>query len=215
MNTLFPAFLNLSNKLCTVIGGGAVALRKILALLESQASVRVIAPTSITSVQQLFRDQKINLLEKAYEPHDLDGSFLVVAATNNREVNADIARLCNAQQILCNIVDDPDAGNFHFAPAYVCGDLKIAISTNGASPALASKIKSDLALQYPEEYLPFLQYLRRIRETVKEKISKESTRKHILKKITADPSVLMQCRDEQFCHQIMNLDYEKEVERWL
>jgi precorrin-2 dehydrogenase/sirohydrochlorin ferrochelatase len=215
MNTLFPAFLNLSDTPCTVIGGGAVALRKILALLEVQASVRVISLSSIAPVRQLFHDQKIDLLERAYEPGDLDGSFLVVAATNDREINADIAQHCHAQRILCNIVDDPDAGNFHFAPTYVCGDLKIAISTNGASPTLAGKIKTDLADQYPDEYLPYLQYLRRMRETVKEKVPEESVRKRILKKLIADPGVLEHCRDEQFCRQLENLDYSKEVERWL
>ncbi len=215
MNTLFPAFLNLSNKSCTVIGGGTVALRKIRSLLDCHARVRVISPSSIAPVQQLFQEHYIDLIERPHAPHDLDGSFLVVAATNNRDVNADVAQLCNAQQILCNIVDDPDSGNVHFAPAYTCGDLKIAISTNGVSPALAGKIKTDLATQYPDEYRPYLQYLRRIRETVKEKIPEESIRKRILKKIIAEPGVFAQCRDEQFCRQIDNLDYSQEVEKWL
>lgn len=215
MNTLFPAFLNLSNQLCTVIGGGAVALRKIRSLLDCQAAIRVIAPSCIAPIQQLFQEQKIDLIQRAYAAGDVDGSFLVVAATNNRDVNADIARLCNARQTLCNIVNAPDLGNFHFAPAYACGDLKIAVSTNGAAPALAGKMKADLAAQYPDEYLPYLQYLRRIRETVKKKIPEESTRKRILKNIIADSGVLSQCRDEQFCRQIDNLDYSREVEKWL
>ena len=215
MNTLFPTFINLAHKPCTVIGGGTVALRKISALLECQAAVRVISPTSTAPILQLFQEQKIELAARPYESHDIMGSFLVVAATNNRGVNADIARLCDAQQILCNVVDNPDLGNFYTAPSHTCGDLKIAISTNGASPALASKIKAELTEQYCDEYIPYLQYLRRMRETVKEKIPEESTRRRILKKVIADSNVLAQCRNEQFCHQLVNLDYSREVEKWL
>jgi precorrin-2 dehydrogenase / sirohydrochlorin ferrochelatase len=215
MNTLFPAFLNLTDQPCAVIGGGAVALRKIGALLECRARVRVIAPSVAAPIRRLFQERAIDLVERAYVPADLDGSVLVVAATDQPAVNAEIARRCQARQRLCNRVDDPEAGTFHSAPAYTCGDLKIAVSTNGASPALAAKIADDLAAQYPGEYAPYLQYLRRIRETVKEKISEESVRRQILRHVMADPGLLAQCRDEQFCGRLEHLDYVQEVEKWL
>lgn len=215
MNTLFPIFVNLNEKPCIVIGGGMVAYRKTTGLLECQAAVRVISPSSIPQILQLHREKKIDLTERVYRPQDVSGAFLVVAATNERELNSQISQECAAQNILCNVVDDPDLCNFYYASVYTCGDLKIAISTNGVSPALARKIKAELAERYPEEFIPYLQYLRKIREIVKEKIPEESVRKRILQKIVADPRVREQCKDEHFCRQIAHLDYDKEAEKWL
>jgi precorrin-2 dehydrogenase/sirohydrochlorin ferrochelatase len=215
MNTLFPIFANLKGKICTVVGGGTVALRKILGLLECQASVRVIASKAVQQIIQLNHKSKIDLVEKAYQKHDITGSFLVVAATDDADVNKQIYQECTALNILCNVVDNPDLCNFYYASTYTCGDLKIAISTNGVSPALARKIKAELSEIYPDEFIPYLRYLQKIRETVKEKISEESTRKAILKKIVRNSTVLEQCKDERFCRELDTLDYNKEVDKWL
>ncbi len=215
MNTLFPMFVNLKDKTCTVIGGGTVALRKILGLLECHAFVRVIAPQCVQQIIQLFNKNTIDLCERTYQKHDIAGSFLVVAATDDAEVNAQIYQECTESNILCNVVDIPDLCNFYYAAVYTCGELKIAVSTNGASPALAQKIKTELSESYPDKYIPYLQYLQRIRESVKEKISEASTRKEILKKIVHDPHVLEQCSDEHFRRQIDTLNYNQEVKKWL
>jgi precorrin-2 dehydrogenase/sirohydrochlorin ferrochelatase len=214
MNTLFPIFVNLKNRLCTVVGGGNVALRKILALLECQASVRVIAPTSIQRIVHLSHAKNIDLCEQPYQKRDIMNSFLVIAATNDAEVNKQIYQDCMALQILCNVVDHPDLCHFYVPAVYTCGDLKIAISTNGISPALAKKIKAELSEMYSEEFLPYLKYLRKIREAVKLKIAEESKRKEILEKIVYDPDFLSQCKNEHFCQEIDQLDFFKEVEQW-
>ena len=215
MNTLFPMFVNLKGKTCTVVGGGAVAWRKILSLLECDASVRVIAPKFVQQIIQLKHDQKIELHTRPYQAHDIVGSFLVVAATDDTDVNEQIYQECTELNILCNIVDTPELCNFYYASVYTCGDLKIAISTNGISPALTRKIKAELAEIYPDEFIPYLQYLQRIRAAVKEKIAEESIRKKILEKIVYDSTVLDQCKDERFCRELDNLDYSKEVDKWL
>jgi precorrin-2 dehydrogenase/sirohydrochlorin ferrochelatase len=215
MNKLFPMFVNLHAKPCTVIGGGAIAFRKILGLLECDACVRVISPGAIPQVLQLFHEKKIDLVERAYQQDDITGAFLVVAATNDMEVNTQIFHDCAARNILCNVVDKPHLCNFYYAATYTRGNLKIAISTNGVAPALARKITTDLANLYPEEFESYLEYLRRIRETVKEKIPEESTRHAILKNIAADSSILTRCKDERFRQQIASLDYFREVEKWL
>jgi precorrin-2 dehydrogenase/sirohydrochlorin ferrochelatase len=215
MNKLFPMFVNLHEKLCVVIGGGTIALRKILGLLECDACVRVISLQAIPQVFQLVHEKKVDFVERAYQQGDITGAFLVVAATNDREVNTRISHDCTAQNILCNVVDTPHLCNFYYASTYTRGDLKIAISTNGVAPALARKIKADLAERYPEEFESFLEYLRRIRETVKEKIPEESTRHAILKKIVVDSRILDQCKDKHFRQQIANLDYSREIEKWL
>jgi precorrin-2 dehydrogenase/sirohydrochlorin ferrochelatase len=215
MNTLFPLFVNLKEKPCLVIGGGMVAFRKISGLLESQAAVRVISPDFIPQIHQLCQEKKIKLTERAFQSKDVVGAFLVVAATNDREVNTHISQACAAQNILCNVVDDPELCNFYYASVYTCGDLKIAISTNGVSPTLARKIKAEMAERYSEEFKPYLEYLRRIREVVKENVPEESTRKKILQKIVADNSLLEHCKNKEFCTYIANLDYDKEIKKWL
>jgi precorrin-2 dehydrogenase/sirohydrochlorin ferrochelatase len=215
MNKLFPMFVNLHEKPCTIIGGGPIAFRKITGLLACDACVRVISPAAIPQIRQLFQEKKIDLLERAYQQGDISGAFLVVAATDNMEVNTRIFHDCASQNILCNVVDKPDLCNFYYAATHTCGDLKIAVSTNGVAPALAKKITTDLANLYPEEFEAYLEYLRRIRETVKKKIPEASTRHTILKNIVADSSLLDQCKDERFRQQIANLDYSREVGKWL
>lgn len=216
MNTLFPIFLDLREQPCTVIGGGTVALRKILGLLECHAVVRVISPASISQVLQLVREEKITLLERVYQPRDINGSLLVVAATNNVAVNKQISQECSTCHILCNVVDNPELSDFYYGSAYTCGDLKIAISTNGIAPFLARKIKAELAENYPEIiFTPYLQYLQGIREAVKEKIPEATQRKNIFKRIVDDSQILDLCQDESFRQQLTNLDYRKELDKWL
>lgn len=214
MNTLFPAFLNLDHKLCVVIGGGEVAFRKIRGLLQCHADVRVVSPSSIPKIIELQRDKKILLCERAYQSEDITGAYLVVAATNDQEANRRIFQDCEARQIFCNVVDVPELCQFYYAAQYTCGDLKIAISTNGASPALAKTLKTELAERYPCEFADYLDYLRRIRDAIQTMISEESERKTLLQKIVNDPSLREQCQHEPFRSQIAHLDYEREVEKW-
>ena len=214
MNTLFPLFVVLKGKTCTVVGGGTVALRKILGLLECEASVRVIALTCVPEIIQLKNDQKIELLLRPYQQGDFTGSFLVVAATNDLEVNRQIYQECTEVNILCNVVDSRELCNFYYASAYTCGDLKIAISTNGISPALARKIKAELAARYSAEFVPYLKYLQKMRAAVQAKIPEEAKRKEILEKIVADPGFLNQFQAENFCRALENLDFVKELDKW-
>lgn len=214
MNTLFPMFVNLKEKTCTVIGGGIVAFRKIRSLLECQASVRVIAPQSIQEIIQLHHEKKIDLRERVYHKHDIVDSSLVIAATDDVEVNKQIYQDCTALQIFCNVVDNPELCHFYYPSVYTCGDLKIAISTNGVSPVLARKIKAELSEIYPDELIPYLKYLRKIREAVQAKILEESTRKEILEKIVYDPGFLSQFKNKGFCREIDNLDFFKELDKW-
>ena len=207
-------FVNLKEKTCTVIGGGVVALRKILGLLECHASVRVISPTSAQQIIQLNHQNKIDLFERAYQRHDLVGSFLVVAATDDAEVNQQIAQECTELNILCNVVDHPNLCNFYYASVYTRGDLKIAISTNGISPALARKMKSELSEIYPEAYIPYLKYLRKMRETVKVKIPDASKRKAILEQIIDTPDILEQFKHTRVHRNLDNIDFVKELEKW-
>lgn len=215
MNTLFPIFLKLNNQLCTVVGGGQVAARKISGLLECQAIVQVIACSAIPALHQLCQEQKIELHERAYQPGDIQGSLLVVAATNNDRLNTQIAQECAQQRILCNVVDTPELCNFYYASVYTCGDLKIAISTNGAAPALGKKIRAELAERYPDTLLPYLSYLQKMREIVKEKIASTAQRQQILEIIVHDAEFLARCQQPEFRDHLDALDYAEELEAWL
>ena len=191
-----------------------MALRKIHGLLECQAAVRVVSPSSIPQIIRLHKDHHITLFERAYHAEDIAGAYLVVAATNDQEVNRRIFADCDDRQVFCNVVDVPDLCHFYYAAHYRCGDLKIAVSTNGASPALARTIKTELAERYPQEFADYLDYLRRIREAIRNMISEESERKTMLQNIISDHALREQCQHEPFRSQIAHLDYEREVEKW-
>ncbi|MDY0094254.1 MAG: bifunctional precorrin-2 dehydrogenase/sirohydrochlorin ferrochelatase [Candidatus Vecturithrix sp.] len=215
MNTLFPIFLKLKNQLCTVVGGGQIAARKISGLLECQTTVRVIASAALPVLHQLSREQKIELHERAYQPGDIQDSLLVVAATNDDRLNNQIAQECAQQRILCNVVDTPDLCDFYYGSVYTCGELKIAISTNGAAPAFGKKIKAELAERYPETLRPYLRYLQKMREIAKEKIASTAQRQQILETIVQDAEFFAQAQRPEFQDAVDALDYTKELDAWL
>ncbi len=153
----------LETKLCIVVGGGAVAERKVESLLAAGARVRVIAPAATDALTTLARDGKIEWLPCVYRDGDLEGAFLVVAATDDAEVNHAVARQATTRGLLVNVVDDPAWCNFT-APAVVRrGDLTIAISTGGDAPALAGHLRAELEWQFGDEWSAYIEWLARLR----------------------------------------------------
>ena len=184
MNRLYPLFLNLEGKRCLVVGGGGVAERKVKSLLNCGADVTVIAPVVTEYIERAANEGGINLERRSYEDGDVEGYFLIIGATDMLDVNESIAREAEEAGLLYNIVDLPELCNF-FVPSVVSsGDLKIAISTNGRSPALAKKIRQELERQYGEEYAYFLEYLGGLREKLlRDKTIDEKRRKQIFEDI--------------------------------
>lgn len=215
MNTLFPMFVKLQARPCLVIGGGYVALRKIRALLESQAAVRVIAPQSVEAIRTLAQEQRLTLNERAYQQQDVHGTALVIAATDNADVNRQIAQDCAQVNILCNVVDCPELSTFYCASVYRCGDLKIAISTNGIAPALARKIKTDLAEMYQADLIPYLKFLQRMREVVKATIADKSLRQQIFRCMAHDTDLLARFQEQGADPERDIPDLHQELERVL
>ena len=157
--SLFPMFVKLRDRLCVVVGGGQIAESKIQGLLAAEANVRVISPEVTESLAAQACGGQVEWLPKTFEPEDLSGAYLVVAATSAIEVNHEIFREAEARGILCNAVDDPDYCHFYY-PAVVCrGALQIAISTEGLSPALAQRLRRELEAQFGPEYEPWLNWL--------------------------------------------------------
>ncbi|MFP4071294.1 MAG: bifunctional precorrin-2 dehydrogenase/sirohydrochlorin ferrochelatase, partial [Desulfovibrionales bacterium] len=164
----YPLLLNLTGKTCLVVGAGQVGLRKIRTLVECGAGlVRVVdtrpAGPDLTT---LLDDPRLEFLCRPFEPQDLEDCTLVIASTDNEEVNWRISRLCAERKILCNIVDQPEKCSFILASLFTQGDLTIAISTAGKSPALAKKIRRDLKQTFGPEYGLLVELMGRLRPAV-------------------------------------------------
>lgn len=178
--SLLPIFLKLEGRKCLVVGGGRVAESKIESLLQSGAQVLVIAPRVNDKVAEWVRAGRLVWSEKSFEATDLDGAFLVIAATSNPEVNHRIYRLAEERSILCNTVDDPKHCHFYYGAVARRGPLQIAISTNGLSPALAQRLRRDLEKQFGPEYEQWLEYLGVMRDLIQSTTADEQSRKEQL-----------------------------------
>src|SRR6185295_12113084 len=162
--TLFPMFMKLEGRSCLVVGAGTIAEPKIGSLLASGASVRVVAFKATAAVAQWAERGAITWEARAFNTSDLDGVFLVIAATNSRDVNAAIFREAGQRNILCNVVDDPEYCDFYYPAVVRRGELQLAISTNGHSSALAQRFRRELEVQFGPEYGEWLEQLGKIRQ---------------------------------------------------
>jgi len=165
--TLFPAFLKLHSRPVLVVGGGAIATSKIRALLAAGARITLVSPKLAPELAELVRNRELNWLPKLFEPADLDGKFLVIAATSLDELNAFVYREADKRRILCNAVDDNQHCHFYYGSIVQRGDLQIAISTNGKSPALAQRLRKELEDQFGPEYAVWLDWLGAAREVLR------------------------------------------------
>jgi precorrin-2 dehydrogenase/sirohydrochlorin ferrochelatase len=156
-------FLKLTGRPCLVVGAGRVGELKIESLLAAGAAVKVVAPEATEAVAQWARAGKINWQPRCFEPSDLHGVFLVVVVTSSRELNDSIYRDAQGRGVLCNVVDDPPHCDFYYPAVVSRGELQIAISTNGQSPALAQRLRRELEQQFGHEYEAWVEALGRER----------------------------------------------------
>jgi precorrin-2 dehydrogenase/sirohydrochlorin ferrochelatase len=162
-------FVKLRDRLCVVVGGGQIAEAKIPGLLAAEAKIQIVAPEVTESLAGQARSGQIEWLRKTFEPADLAGAYLVVAATSAVEVNHEIFREAEARGILCNAVDDPDYCHFYYPSVVRRGALQIAISTEGLSPALAQRLRRELEAQFGPEYEPWVKWLGAARKFLRAK----------------------------------------------
>lgn len=163
MANLFPLFLRLEARRCVVVGGGEVATQKLETLLASDAQVHVVAPRASEKIHQLVAENVVCWSRRTFAPSDLAGATLVIAATGSREVNALVFREARRRGVLCNAVDEPDHCDFYYPAIVRRGDLQIAISTAGQSPALAQRLRRELESRFDETYPDWLSFLGRAR----------------------------------------------------
>ena len=153
--TLLPIFLRLERRPCLVVGAGTVALAKIESLRAAGAAITVVAPAAVPAIRQLAEEKSLTWHRRAFEPTDLSGVFLVIAATNASDVNHAVYEEALRRNILCNAVDDPPNCDFYFGSVVARGDLQIAISTAGESPALAQRLRREIDAQLPADLGPW------------------------------------------------------------
>lgn len=166
MERLFPMFVKLAGRRVLVVGAGAVGEAKIRGLLDTGAHIRVVALQANSTVRDWAASGAISLEERAFAPADLDGFFLVVAATSSRETNGFIFTEAQRRQNLCNVVDVPELCDFFYPAVVRRGDLQIAISTAGQSPLLAQRIRKRLEHQFGPEYTEWVAELGKLRREV-------------------------------------------------
>jgi uroporphyrin-III C-methyltransferase / precorrin-2 dehydrogenase / sirohydrochlorin ferrochelatase len=167
--SLFPIFVKLQGRTVVVVGAGAVAEGKIPGLFAAGAEVRVIAPQATTQIIAWAREGKLAWLPRVFSATDLDGASLAIAATAAAGVNQSVFREAEARGIFCNAVDDIENCHFYYGAVVQRGDLQIAISTNGKSPALAQRIRKELEVTYGEAYGAWLDRLGAARDVLRTK----------------------------------------------
>jgi precorrin-2 dehydrogenase/sirohydrochlorin ferrochelatase len=164
--SLFPIFLKLAGRRCVVVGAGNITESKIESLLAAEARVTVIAPEALPRVREWAASGELTWHQREYRTGDLAGAFLVVAASATAAVNRAVFAEAAASDILCNAVDDPPFCDFYFPSVVRRGDLQIAISTAGESPAFAQQLRKELNAQLPHDLGEWLMELGRLRREV-------------------------------------------------
>jgi precorrin-2 dehydrogenase / sirohydrochlorin ferrochelatase len=179
----YPAILDIAGRTAIVVGGGKVGEGKIEGLLRAGADVHVVTLTATETLRSWAADGRIDLELRAYESADLDGAFLVVAATEDNPTNVRVFEDAEGRQMLCNVVDVTHLCNFILPSIVRHGDLAIAVSTGGASPAMARRIRLSLAECYGDEYAVAMQLLGSLREELKQMYPSPEDRKVLFERM--------------------------------
>jgi uroporphyrin-III C-methyltransferase/precorrin-2 dehydrogenase/sirohydrochlorin ferrochelatase len=164
--TLQPIFLKLDGRPGLLVGAGNVALEKLQTLLPTGLRIRVVAPEAKAEFRALAAEGRIQWIQRAFEPADLDGNFIVIAATSDPEVNATAYREAARRGILINSVDDPPHCDFYFGSVVRRGDLQVAISTAGESPSVAQQLRQEIDAQLPDDLGPWLAEIGQLRREI-------------------------------------------------
>jgi precorrin-2 dehydrogenase len=195
----YIACLRLTGRRCVVVGGGEVGLEKVEGLLACDGRVVLIAPEAVPELENLAREGSIEWVRREYEPGDLEATFVVIAATNRTDVNIRVYEDAEARAMLVNVVDVPPLCNFILPAIVRTGPLAIAISTAGASPALAKRIKAEIAETYGEPYARLAVLLNEARGWAKGTLPTYQERKAFFESIVngePDPIALLRTGDE-------------------
>jgi precorrin-2 dehydrogenase len=178
--SLFPMFVRLEGRSVVVVGGGEIAASKIDNLLQAGAKVLIVSPALNSQLASLVKENKIEWREKEFSSGDLQNAFLVIAATSVPSVNEAVFRAAEERGLLCNAVDDIENCHFYYGAVVQRGDLQIAISTNGKSPALAQRLRKELEAQFGLEYEGWIEWLGAAREVLRASGASQEQNKEVL-----------------------------------
>jgi siroheme synthase-like protein len=185
---VYVACLLLDGRPCVVVGGGEVGLEKVEGLLACGAAVTLVSPEAVPELSGYAAEGSIKWEEREYEPADLERTFLVIAATSDTELNTRIRDDAEARQMLCNVVDVPELCNFILPAIVRTGPIAIAISTSGASPALAKRMRDEIGAHYGEPYGRLAELLNEVRGWAKETLPTYQDRRAFFESIVhGDP----------------------------
>ena len=169
MSSYYPLFLNMEGKSCVVVGGGEVAERKVRSLLDHGALVNVISASVTSGLAQLEKDSAIKITSRNYRPGDLEGAVIAIAATDVPETNGQVAAEGRQRGVLTNVVDTPEQSDFIVPSLIRRGDISIAISTSGKSPALSRKLRTELENVVTKEYASLVELISNVRQELTNK----------------------------------------------
>jgi precorrin-2 dehydrogenase/sirohydrochlorin ferrochelatase len=181
----YPILLDLRGRRCLVVGGGQVAQRKVDGLLAADAAVTVVSPTASTALAQLAAAGGIVWHPRPYGRADLDGMHLVIAATDQPDVNRQVADDARDRGILCNVIDQPAAGDFTLPSVVRRGDLVLTVSTSGQSPALSRHLRKILEGRFGNEYEVFLRIMGAVRRRLLACEKDPATRRKLFDRLVA------------------------------
>src|SRR3954468_21758822 len=196
----YIACLRLTGRRCVVVGGGDIGLEKVEGLLACDGRVVLIAPDAVPELRALADEGSIEWGRREYEPGDLEATFIAIAATNHTDVNIRVYEDAERRAMLANVVDVPPLCNFILPAIVRTGPLAIAISTAGASPALAKRMKREIAETYGEPYARLAEILNDARGWAKQTLPTYQDRKVFFESIVGgdpDPVELLRAGDEQ------------------
>ncbi len=184
----YPIFLELGERRSVVIGGGSVAARKAQALLNAGTRLVVVAERIDNMMTVICQGKNAELIKSRYSKEYLAGAVLVIAATNNNQLNKQIYKDCQELEILCNVVDVPELCDFYVPAVVKRGDLQIAIGTEGRCPAYAGHIRKKLEKIFTEKHGQFLAELEELRKRIIKEVAEPADRKAILGELADDKS---------------------------
>jgi precorrin-2 dehydrogenase/sirohydrochlorin ferrochelatase len=179
----YPAILDLDGRTALVVGAGKVGEGKIRGLLNAGAHVRVVSFEASEQVRRWADEGRVTVHLRGYEQHDLEGCFLVIAATEDNEANVQVFNDAEMRRMLCNVVDVPHLCNFILPSIMRRGDLQVAVSTAGASPALARRIRLAIEQCYGDEYAVAMELLGSLRAELKQRYPVPQDRKILFERI--------------------------------
>ncbi len=203
----YPVNLNLKGKKAVVIGGGKIAERKLKGLLDASADVTIVSPKLTTTLTEYAQKGKVIWMKKNFDASDIQDAFLIIAATDQEKVNLAVKKAAAPHQLI-SLVDNQGESNFILPSVVNRGKLSITVSTSGASPILAKKIKQEIADHYGTNYQEYVDFLFFCRKTILKEIEDPKIKNKLLSVITEPGYLQSKNKQKDFIEQMNQLLHE-------